>query len=167
MKNMSPNKKNRAILIPYIEIIIGTILLSLEVHDYMTLYSMDEADKLFGGLVDFYKYKESTYNQAFLWSILIFTGISYWVNKKLYWILTQTFLLLVLVKVLLPFYAIFIELNPIPFYIFPTLYIVLFIWIETILFKIKQIESTPVNSQTKLLGIAIGLLCCIVYVLLL
>ena len=84
-----------------------------------------------------------------------------------YWILTQTFLLLVLVKVLLPFYAIFIELNPIPFYIFPTLYIVLFIWIETILFKIKQIESTPVNSQTKLLGIAIGLLCCIVYVLLL
>lgn len=48
----------------------------------MTLYSMDEADKLFGGLVDFYKYKESTYNQAFLWSILIFTGISYWVNKN-------------------------------------------------------------------------------------
>ena len=42
---MSPNKKDRAILIPYIEIIIGTILLSLEVHDYMTLYSMDEADK--------------------------------------------------------------------------------------------------------------------------
>lgn len=167
MKNMSPNKKDRVILIPYIEIITGTILLSLEVHDYMTLYSMDEADKLFDGLVDFYKYKESTYNQAFLWSILIFTGISYWVNKKLYWILTQTFLLLVLLKVLLPFYAIFIELNPIPFYIFPTLYIILFIWIETILCKIKQIESTPINSQTKLLGIATGLLCCIVYILLL
>ncbi|WP_291530723.1 hypothetical protein [Bacteroides sp. UBA939] len=70
MKTVFPNKKERVRLIPYIEIIIGTILFSWEVFGYITLYSTAEVDEMFGGIVDFFKYKENTYSPAFLWSIL-------------------------------------------------------------------------------------------------
>ena len=55
MKERSPVKKNILKLIPYIEIIAGVIFLCLEIHDYRTLYSMAEADALYGGLADFCK----------------------------------------------------------------------------------------------------------------
>lgn len=167
MKTWVQRKIGKAQLIPYIEIIIGIILLSIEVYDYFTLYSMTEVDAMYGGIVDFYKYKENTYCPAFLWTILTLTGISYWISKKMYWILTQTFIILLLLKAILPFYAIFIELNPIIFYIFPCLYFALFIMVEMILFRIKRIESTNINTKTKMLGIGVGILCCIVYFLLL
>ena len=106
MKTWVQRKIGKAQLIPYIEIIIGIILLSIEVYDYFTLYSMAEVDAMYGGIVDFYKYKENTYCPAFLWTILTLTGISYWISKKMYWILTQTFIILLLLKATLPFYAI-------------------------------------------------------------
>lgn len=160
-------KKDKTKLIPYIEIIVGIILLGFEVHDYCTLYSMNEVDAMYGGIVDFCKYKEDTYCPVFLWTILTTAGISYWINKKLYWILTQVFILLLLLKAIFPFYFIFIELSSIVLYILPTIYITLFIAIEAKLFKMKQIASTEISFRTKSVGTIIGLLCYILYFLLL
>lgn len=167
MKSLLQISKDKTKLIPYTEVIIGIILLSLEVYDYFTLYSMEEVDAMYGDIVDFYKYKENTFCPAFLWTMLILTGISYWTNKKLYWISTQALILLLLLKAILPFYAIFIELNPIVFYIFPLCYFTLFIAIEIQLFKINQIESIDISTKTKLSGLGVGILCCIIYILLL
>lgn len=167
MNTLLQSKKDKTILIPYIEIIIGIILLSFEVYDYCTLYSIAEVDAMYGGIVDLCKYKESTYCPIFLWTILTMTGISYWISKKLYWSLTQVFILLLLVKTILPFYAIFIELNPIVFYILPLIYITLFIVIESKLFKIKQIASTEISFGIKFTGTIIGILCCFIYLMLL
>ena len=109
MKERSPVKKNILKLIPYIEIIAGVIFLCLEIHDYRTLYSMAEADALYGGLADFCKYKENVFCPAFFWIIVILTGISYWKNKKIYWILTQALVFMVFFRAMFPFYAIFIS----------------------------------------------------------
>ena len=70
-------------LIPYIEIIAGVIFLCLEIHDYRTLYSMAEADAMYGGLADFCKYKENVFCPAFFWIIVILTGLSYWKIKDI------------------------------------------------------------------------------------
>ncbi|MBD3591202.1 hypothetical protein [Bacteroides sp. GM023] len=82
MKTWVQRKIGKAQLIPYIEIIIGIILLSIEVYDYFTLYSMTEVDAMYGGIVDFYKYKENTYCPAFLWTSLTLTGISCIINSQ-------------------------------------------------------------------------------------
>ena len=166
MKERSPVKKNILKLIPYIEIIAGAIFLCLEIHDYRTLYSMAEADAMYGGLADFCKYKENVFCPAFFWIIVILTGLSYWKNKKIYWILTQALVFMVFFRAMFPFYAIFIELNPVVFYILPLLYSTIFFVVERKLFKIKQIDSVDITVKTKITGIGIGILCTIIYFLL-
>ena len=156
MKERSPVKKNILKLIPYIEIIAGVIFLCLEIHDYRTLYSMAEADAMYGGLADFCKYKENVFCPAFFWIIVILTGLSYWKNKKIYWILTQA----------LVFMVFFRALNPVVFYILPLLYSTIFFVVERKLFKIKQIDSVDITVKTKITGIGIGILCTIIYFLL-
>ncbi len=146
MKERSPVKKNILKLIPYIEIIAGVIFLCLEIHDYRTLYSMAEADAMYGGLADFCKYKENVFCPAFFWIIVILTGLSYWKNKKIYWILTQALVFMVFFRAMFPFYAIFIELNPVVFYILPLLYSTIFFVVERKLFKIKQIDSVDITG---------------------
>ena len=162
MKERSPVKKNILKLIPYIEIIAGVIFLCLEIHDYRTLYSMAEADAMYGGLADFCKYKENVFCPAFFWIIVILTGLSYWKNKKIYWILTQALVFMVFFRAMFPFYAIFIELNPVVFYILPLLYSTVFFVVERKLFKIKQIDSVDITVKTKITGIGIGILCTII-----
>ena len=154
MKERSPVKKNILKLIPYIEIIAGVIFLCLEIHDYRTLYSMAEADAMYGGLADFCKYKENVFCPAFFWIIVILTGLSYWKNKMVFF------------RAMFPFYAIFIELNPVVFYILPLLYSTIFFVVERKLFKIKQIDSVDITVKTKITGIGIGILCTIIYFLL-
>ena len=138
----------------------------LEIHDYRTLYSMAEADAMYGGLADFCKYKENVFCPAFFWIIVILTGLSYWKNKKIYWILTQALVFMVFFRAMFPFYAIFIELNPVVFYILPLLYSTIFFVVERKLFKIKQIDSVDITVKTKITGIGIGILCTIIYFLL-
>ena len=65
MKERSPVKKNILKLIPFIEIIAGIIFLCLEIHDYRTLYSMAEADALYGGLLIFLSIKRMYFVRHF------------------------------------------------------------------------------------------------------
>lgn len=154
-------KKKITQLLPYVEIVVGIIFLCFEIRDYMTLYSMAEADKLFGGLVDFFKYKESTYSQFFFWGTVTLTGISYWVNKKLYWVLTQNTIFILFSKLGLPY--ILIYLAPVTVYIVPLIYLALFIWLQIKLSKINKIGTTVVDKQTKTVGIISGVLSWFIY----
>ena len=66
MKERSPVKKNILKLIPFIEIIAGIIFLCLEIHDYRTLYSMAEADAMYGDLLIFVSTKRMYLSGIFL-----------------------------------------------------------------------------------------------------
>ena len=68
---------------------------------------------------------------------------------------------MVFFRAMFPFYAIFIELNPVVFYILPLLYSTIFFVVERKLFKIKQIDSVDITVKTKITGIGIGILCTI------
>ena len=65
MKERSPVKKNILKLIPFIEIIAGIIFLCLEIHDYRTLYSMAEADAMYGDLLIFVSTKRMYFVRHF------------------------------------------------------------------------------------------------------
>ena len=65
MKERSPVKKNILKLIPFIEIMAGIIFLCLEIHDYRILYSMAEADALYGGLLIFLSIKRMYFVRHF------------------------------------------------------------------------------------------------------
>ena len=108
------------------------------------------------------------YLVVFIW--ILFSSLIclfvYWQNKKLYWILTQALVFMVFFRAMFPFYAIFIELNPVVFYILPLLYSTVFFVVERKLFKIKQIDSVDITVKTKIMGIGIGILCTIIYFLL-
>ena len=119
-----------------------------------------------GDLLIFVSTKRMYFVRHFFWIIVILTGISYWKNKKIYWILTQALVFMVFFRAMFPFYAIFIELNPVVFYILPLLYSTVFFVVERKLFKIKQIDSVDITVKTKIMGIGIGILCTIIYFLL-
>lgn len=89
-------KSNQSVLIAFFELIVGAVLLTLEFRDFIGLLTRAEADKMFDGLVDFAKYRENTYCLLYLWSILLFTGSSYWINVKLHWVFNQILLITLL-----------------------------------------------------------------------
>ena len=76
-------------IIAFIECLFGIILLSNEIINYVHLFSIKEINDQFGGVVEWFKYKESCNKNIFLYSLLIITGLSFWINKKLHWGLTQ------------------------------------------------------------------------------
>ena len=80
-------------IIAFAECLLGCALLLNEINVYYHSYSVHEADNLFGGLVSMFKYRESCYRNLFLYSLVIITGISFWINKKLYWGLTQVLII--------------------------------------------------------------------------
>jgi len=58
--------------LPIIEISIGAILLIREIYQFNKLPSIH--DNLYGGIVDFFKYKEDSYGLMLLYSVLILAG---------------------------------------------------------------------------------------------
>ncbi|WP_291529218.1 hypothetical protein [Bacteroides sp. UBA939] len=80
-------------VIAFIELVLGLFLLLREVDDYIRLPTTQEVDEKFGGIVDLFKYKESCYKNFFLYSLLTTAGLSFWINRKLHWGLTQMLLM--------------------------------------------------------------------------
>ena len=80
-------------IIAYTECILGLILLSKEIASYIHLPTTHEVDAQFGGLVTWMKYKESCYKNFYIYSLIAITGLSFWLNKKLYWGLLQALLI--------------------------------------------------------------------------
>ena len=80
-------------LIAFIECLLGSILLINEIVEFIDLPLKQEVNSQFGELVDWLKYKESCYKNLYLYSLLTITGFSFWINRKLYWGLTQVVLI--------------------------------------------------------------------------
>jgi hypothetical protein len=69
-------KSNQLILFAFFELFVGTILLLLEIRDFLRLPATTEVWEN----ISLFKYKENTYSLLYLWIILLFTGCSYWIN---------------------------------------------------------------------------------------
>ncbi len=161
-------RQNKIKLISLAEIIIGLILLVLEIRDFMILPTVQEAEDQYGGPVLLFKYKENTYSQLFLWTMLLLTGISYWINKRIYWVLNQAFPLFLLFVILESSYLYsFRSGERWTVYIIPCLLLLLFIWIEIKIVKQKNIALGGVDRKGNFYGILSGLICCCIYFLLL
>ena len=76
--------------ISLIQILLGAVLLTREIYHFMILPSGKE--DIMGGLVTLYKYKENTYSNIFMFTILLVTGVSFWINKRYYWVLNHILL---------------------------------------------------------------------------
>ena len=94
-------KIGRSKTISIIQILLGTVLLTREIYHFITLPS-GKVD-IMGGLVTLYKYKENTYSFIFLWTLLLMTGISHWMNRKANWTLNQIFLITLMGIIVFPF----------------------------------------------------------------
>lgn len=76
-------------IIALVELIIGLSLFFKELNEYIHLPTAQLIDKQFEGLVDWFKYKESCYKNLFIYSLMSLTGISCWINIRLYLGLTH------------------------------------------------------------------------------
>ena len=163
-KLINKTKQLKARLVPLFEIFIGAILLIREIHDFIVLPTMKEVDKMYGGLVDMIKYKEDTYSSLYLWILLLTTGVSYWINKKSYWIFTQ--ILLITLFCIINFFLIGIwivtHFNLI-IIILLVLTLFLFIWLEIKIYKHNYWSEIEINNKTRYVSIILGIASCIIY----
>lgn len=70
--------------IAIVELALGLGLFIKELNEYIHLPTVSQVEEQFGGLVDWFKYKESCYRNFFLYFLMTLTGTSFWVNMKLY-----------------------------------------------------------------------------------
>lgn len=76
-------------IIALAELILGLSLFFKELNEYMHLPTALLLEEQFGGLVDWFKYKENCCENLFLYALISLTGISFWINIKLYLGLTH------------------------------------------------------------------------------
>jgi hypothetical protein len=150
-------KKNK--IISLTEVILGTILLTREIYQMITLPSVH--DNLYGGLVDFSKYQENTYSLTFLWLLLLSTGITGWINKKINWLFTQT--LLITIFGIASLTVIILGHNEPLFIVVFILISIAFFLLERRLYQADFLKKIEITKQTKIISILLGLLCSLVY----
>jgi len=153
-------KDNNSELIPVLEICYGLLFLILKIYD---IY---EFNKFLNGtpqeLLQLVSYAPMTYGDILPWTVSIFAGSFYWVNKKIYWMLTTTFLCLMFFKVELSLIWHFND-RLIQIIIFSLFILYLFIKMIIKLFNIKEVKSTIITSKIKLSGIALSIIACFIY----
>jgi CDP-diglyceride synthetase len=151
---------NRRKILPVIEIIVGTILLIREIYQMTYLPSVQ--DNLYGGLVDFVKYKENTYSLIFMWSILLITGIFSWINDKLKWISHQILIITISMIILVSMLVMIIQNQAALSAIFGLLLIGLII-LEIRLCRSDLIEKLKLNNINKRTSMILGLFSALIY----
>lgn len=156
--------KNKTRLIAVIFSIVGAVCLINEIYDFLTLPTTKEVDQMYGGLVDLIKYKESTYTNMLFWAIVLGAGLSYWINKKVFWILS-----LCIVSVVM-YVSIFYFCQAVTFFSLPVLVLLLFIvfcalliFIFVRLLMIKRVEAVSINRSDKIIGVILGFVLAILY----
>ncbi len=146
-------------ILPLIEIILGTILLIREIYQMTYLPSVH--DNLYGGLVDFMKYKENTYSLIYLWSILLITGIFSMKNAKLNWILHQILIILISIITLVPMVFMIIQGQVIA--VILGLFLIGLILLEIRLYQSDLREKLKIININKLTSIILGLFSALIY----
>jgi len=158
-------KKNKAALIALFEILVGVILLIQEILDFISLPTMIEVDEKWGGLVDMFKYKDNTYCLLYLWTLFLFAGGSYWINRKFHWIFNQILLITLL-------FATFLTTESIlPFFlsqfIFTSFFVaLLFGWLEVKMHRESYMETIGIGSRIKWISVFLGIISSTIYFLL-
>lgn len=162
MRNKLLLSKKIKELIPVLEICIGSIFLILKVRN-IYLYK-NFINSIPEGLFELTNYELMRYGDLLLWGISIFTGCSYWINKKIYWVFTNTLLCVLFLKIglsLLWFND--IHLTTILTYILFIYISVLFIIIQISLYRIKEMKTIFKSNNIKLLSIIVSSSNCLLY----
>lgn len=149
--------KNKDIIIAISEIILGAYLIVCEIRNYLKMPSIYEQGIY--ELVDFFIYKEDTYSLAFLWFVLFFSGCSYWLNKKTFWIFNQVFTI--------TFFLSFVLLLR-NHHISNAVYLIplLLVFAEVNLWRQESINSKQINYKSFVLSVVLGLIFTLIYWLL-
>ena len=154
---------NQYFLIASVELIAGAILLTCEIRDFIRLPTTTEADEMYGGLVNLFKYQENTYCLLYLWSILLFAGVSYWINRKLHWIFNKIVLITIfLAAVLTPEHILpwYFDRNIlILFLVIP----LIFIWLFRRLHEKSYLKTIGMSSRMKWLSTYLAVLLSVIY----
>lgn len=131
------------------QIILGTLLLISEVHDFIKLPTTQEADIAFGGVVDLYKYQENTYVYIYYAILMISTGLSLCIDKKSYWVANQI-LLVTSVLAFMTFFGNHLYLLTLP--------IIQLVNIIMIIYCRYALGKTKLYPTGKLVATAIGVI---------
>lgn len=95
-------KKN--LIIAFVCIITGMFLIIYEIYDFFRLPSkLSEINQT----ISYLKYKEDTLFFGYLWSLVLFLGISFFISKKINWIFSQ----LTIFTYFVMFFAVFISIS--------------------------------------------------------
>jgi len=152
-------------IIALIECLTGFILLSIEIKDYLHLPTLQNIENQFGEIVTWFKYKENCYKNFFLYSLLIITGISFWINKKLYCGLTQVLLITL-------FFVIIINLCSTSLFnlgvdiCLGILSLIIFIYLEVKIYGSLFLQTLEISKMVKLLFFVGGGLSCAIWLFL-
>jgi len=147
------------------ELIIGFILLLNETLDYLHLPTTQEIENEFGQTVDWFQYKESCYKNLFLHFLLTITGLSFWLNKKLYWGLTQALIITLFFVTMINLWVANLfrpEIN----ICLSVLLTLIVLYIEIKICNPLDIKIIGINKVTKYLCFFGGLFSCIVWLIL-
>ena len=162
------NKHNADFLsiIAFIECLFGFILLSNEIINYVHLFSIKEINDQFGGVVEWFKYKESCNKNIFLYSLLIITGLSFWINRKLHWGLTQisliTFSFVIIMNLcFMSWFRLGMSIC------LGILFLIIFIYLETKICSSFFLQTMGISKIVKWLFFLCGGLSCVAWLLLL
>jgi hypothetical protein len=148
--------------IALIECIVGFFLLSSEIIDYIYLSVVQGVDKNFGGIVDLFKYKESCYKNLFLYLLVTITGISFWLNRKFCWMLTEILLITL-------FFVITFNLCTISLYrlgisiCLESLLLLIFIYLEMRICNSSFLQRVGISKTEKYLCFLGGGLSCAIW----
>ena len=161
-------RRNKYFLIASVELIAGAILLACEIRDFIRLPTTTEADEMYGGLVDFFKYQENTYCLLYLWMILLFAGVSYWINRKLHWIFNQIVLMtLFFVAVSELIFILYFGIHPIlPIIVLLTMLLVVllvFLGIWSRMCRKSFLKTIGIRSWEKWFSVCLGVISSTIY----
>ncbi|WP_321281900.1 hypothetical protein [Marinifilum fragile] len=145
--------------LPVLEIIVGITLLTRELYQLKRLPSIH--DNLYGGLVDFFKYKEDAYGLIILWSTLIIAGLFGLKNEKLKWLSNWILIIVIIGLVLVPFILVLTQKE--------VLAIILGILLLGLIYVLIQVANSnhfielKISNTNKLISTIIGLIVVLSY----
>lgn len=148
-------------IISIIQILLGTVLLTREIYHLIILPSGKE--DIMGGLVTLYKYKENTYSLIFLWILLLMTGISYWLNKKINWTLNQIFLITLMGIIVFPFLTTDLLLSNGLTLFYAIIIILILLGGLILLNQPKNLKEISINMKDRILTVFLGILSVVIY----
>jgi hypothetical protein len=159
-------KSNKGAFVSFFELIAGTILLVREIRDFIRLPATTEVWET----ISLFKYKENTYCLLYLWTILLFAGISYWLNLKLNWFFNQVLLLtlffIAIIELIFILYFEFHSFKRLDIELFLTLFFAVFLVFFLIWNRMNRksyLKTIGVKSEMKWVSICLGVISTVMY----